>query len=99
MSLLYRGNVPWLVACVASVPVRAKCYVPRASEDSSRAKIVARAKKEKVATWNFARTGTLAALATCFGAGYLFWGRRNLERQCEGATSLGPHLQGLQSTK
>ena len=35
------------IACVASVPVRAKCYVSRASEDSSRAKIGARAKKGK----------------------------------------------------
>ena len=35
------------LACVASVPVRAKCYVSRASEDSSRAKIGARAKKGK----------------------------------------------------
>ena len=28
------------LACVASVPVRAKCYVSRASEDSGRAKIL-----------------------------------------------------------
>ena len=36
-----------IIACVASVPVRAKCYVLRTSEDSSRAKIGARAKKGK----------------------------------------------------
>ena len=35
------------VACEASVPVRAKCYVSRESEDSGRAKIGARAKKGK----------------------------------------------------
>ena len=40
-------NRQWYLACVASVPVRAKCYVLRASEDSSRAKIGARAKKGK----------------------------------------------------
>ena len=44
-----QSNLSYIVslACVASVPVRAKCYVSRASEDSSRAKIGARAKKGK----------------------------------------------------
>ena len=42
-----RKGTKRLIACVASVPVRAKCYVSRASEDSSRAKIGARAKKGK----------------------------------------------------
>ena len=41
-----------IIACAASVPVRAKspakCYVSHASEDSSRAKIGARAKKFRV---------------------------------------------------
>ena len=35
------------LACVASVPVRAKCYVSRASDDSGRVKIGARGKKRK----------------------------------------------------
>ena len=35
------------VACVASVPVRAKCCVSRARENSGRAKIGARGKKGK----------------------------------------------------
>ena len=39
----YFPNVPG----EASIPVRAKCYVSRASEDSGRAKIGARAKKGK----------------------------------------------------
>ena len=38
---------PKSLACVASVPAQAKCYVSRASEDSGRAKIGARAKKGK----------------------------------------------------
>ena len=46
VNILLNGIVSE-VACVASVPVRAKCCVSRASEDSSRAKIGARAKKGK----------------------------------------------------
>ena len=42
-----QGLFAIFIACVASVPVRAKCYVSRASEDSSRTKIGARAKKGK----------------------------------------------------
>ena len=37
----------FFVACVASVPFQAKCYVSRASEDSGHAKIGARARMEK----------------------------------------------------
>ena len=44
---LPKSNTLMGLACVASVPVRAKCFVSRASEDSSRAKIGARAKKGK----------------------------------------------------
>ena len=46
-SSLMNMQIKKHLACVASVPVRAKCYVSRASEDSSRAKIGARAKKGK----------------------------------------------------
>ena len=37
------------LACAASVPMQVKSYVSRVSEDSGRAKIGARAKKEKEA--------------------------------------------------
>ena len=47
VSSVVRQTYTVAVACVASVPVRAKCCVSRASEDSSRAKTWARAKTGK----------------------------------------------------
>ena len=46
-TLSYIVNKSFSIACVGSVPVRAECYVSRASEDSGRAKNGARAKKGK----------------------------------------------------
>ena len=46
---MLRSQGEIFVACVASVPVRAKCYVSRASEVSGRAKIGAGEKKGKPA--------------------------------------------------
>ena len=52
-------NVKFNLACVASVPVRAKCYASCASDDSGRAKIGARAKKGKL-EGEWGDEGTLA---------------------------------------
>ena len=55
------------LACVASVPVRAKCHMSRASEDSGRVKIEARAKMWKEQGGG---TGTLATQAIRDSAGW-----------------------------